>query len=343
MNSKNHGLNNSTILSTMNVKRCLLIFTFSIITNLLCAQHLPGNSVYQTIKTADDVRLFTLDIGSKSAENTYLVLHGGFGAEHSYLLQAILPHTDKNRFILFDQRGSLRSPAPNSLITFKNFVEDVEQIRKEYGLKKINILAHSNGTTITLDYLYSYPESVNKLILIGCPLSIIDSKYFTDLNKQLADYQNELQLWQQRVESNIAEKVAKYGLGDDENLSGIESTLKQKIIYTANHTYLMNDIERTQNAFFNPEVYTALQQNESAGTWALRTSRMSQALTQTKNTVLIVVINGAHDFVDPLGHVWKEIDRQIEHLKYIMIPESGHNIWLDKPNEFREVLEGVLD
>jgi len=67
--------------------------------------------------SSDGTQIYVRAIGKgdKSAD-PIIVLHGGFGAEHSYLIPAIEPLSKKHRFVLFDQRGSLRSPAtPMSL------------------------------------------------------------------------------------------------------------------------------------------------------------------------------------------------------------------------------------
>ena len=43
-----------------------------------------------------------------TGKDTVLVLHGGFGAEHSYMLTALRPLEKQYHFVLYDQRGSLR-------------------------------------------------------------------------------------------------------------------------------------------------------------------------------------------------------------------------------------------
>src|SRR5690606_26464776 len=56
----------------------------------------------------DEVRLYVLQVGHAEAQGSpIVVLHGGVGAEHSYLLPAFLPLADRHRFTFFDQRGSL--------------------------------------------------------------------------------------------------------------------------------------------------------------------------------------------------------------------------------------------
>ncbi len=330
-----------TDLKKMKLSKTLLAICVLMLASASFPQNLPANGIYHYLKTDDGVLLYVLDLGNRNAENTYIVLHGGFGAEHSYLVRPLLPHTAKNRFILFDQRGSLRSPAADNLLTFENFVKDVEHIRKEFGLSKVNILAHSNGSTIALDYLHHHPDKVNKLIMIGCPLSILDGKYFKDLTEPINKHMAELEIWQSGVNKKIEEKKLAYKLTDSENLKGTQSTLLQKILYAANHTYLMIDIEGTQNAFFNQDVFPALQKNAKGDEWSKRTSRMSEALA--KSSIPIFLINGEHDFVDPAGHVWPVVSEQVKHMKYFKINNAGHNTWLDQPKEFNKVLKAALN
>jgi pimeloyl-ACP methyl ester carboxylesterase len=48
---------------------------------------------------------------------------------------AIRPRADRCRFILYDQRGSFRTPVlPPAKISFKALVEDLEQLRQRLGL-----------------------------------------------------------------------------------------------------------------------------------------------------------------------------------------------------------------
>ncbi|RAW02102.1 alpha/beta fold hydrolase [Pseudochryseolinea flava] len=64
----------------------------------------------------------TLGYGS----DTVVLLHGGWGGEHHTLLDAVRGLEDKFLFVLYDQRGSLRSPFPDSLISFEHHIEDLE-------------------------------------------------------------------------------------------------------------------------------------------------------------------------------------------------------------------------
>ena len=96
-----------------------------------------------------------------------VVLHGGWGAEHSYLLNAIKGLETQFRFIFYDQRGSLRSPCKPEFISQEKHVQDLETLRKELKLEKLTIFAHSNGTRLAMLYLQKYAEQVKTLVLAG--------------------------------------------------------------------------------------------------------------------------------------------------------------------------------
>src|SRR5712692_8127877 len=93
-----------------------------------------------------------------------IVLHGGWGSEHSYLLNAIKGLETQFRFIFYDQRGSLRSPCKLEFISQEKHVQDLETLRKELKLEKVTIVAHSMGTRLAMFYLQKYPDRVKTLV-----------------------------------------------------------------------------------------------------------------------------------------------------------------------------------
>jgi hypothetical protein len=97
----------------------------------------PVNQWYMNTKDADGTKLqhYIAEYGIESKPgNTIIVLHGGWGSEHSYLVPVIKPLAGEYRFVLYDQRGSLRSPAnPPAKITYANLIEDLDQLRQRLG------------------------------------------------------------------------------------------------------------------------------------------------------------------------------------------------------------------
>ena len=117
------------------------------------------------LPTADKAcTLYVFEIGQGSP---VVVVHGGFGSEHSYLLDSVKGLTNQHRFIFYDQRGSLRSPCPLDSVSFMAHIEDLETLRKALGIEKLDIFAHSMGTMITAEYMKDHPDHVGKVVLAG--------------------------------------------------------------------------------------------------------------------------------------------------------------------------------
>ena len=70
-------------------------------------------------------------------------------------------------FYRFDQRGNGYSDWDPQNITFNNFVDDLDAVVNDAGLKKFPLFALSQGTAVSLAYTAKYPEKVNKLIILG--------------------------------------------------------------------------------------------------------------------------------------------------------------------------------
>ena len=95
-------------------------------------------------------------------------------------------------FILYrtTRRGSLRSPFPDSLITFDNHIHDIELLRKELNLKKIILVGHSMGAVLASAYASKYPDRVRNLILLA-PANLKNP--IPDEEKKILEIQREKQ------------------------------------------------------------------------------------------------------------------------------------------------------
>jgi len=96
-----------------------------------------------------------------------VILHGGAGLDHTYLLPQMLKLADHYSLIFYDQRGSGRSTgAVDSVsITVDNFVNDLEQVRKALHFEQITLLGHSWGGLLAMEYACRFPNRVRRMIL----------------------------------------------------------------------------------------------------------------------------------------------------------------------------------
>jgi proline iminopeptidase len=82
-----------------------------------------------------------------------LVLHGGPGAHHDYLLPQMLTLAGRHELVFYDQRGGGRSrtddPTP---ITWQRHVDDLGHVVQELGLQPLTLVGYSWGALLALLY-----------------------------------------------------------------------------------------------------------------------------------------------------------------------------------------------
>ncbi|MFI5310809.1 MAG: alpha/beta fold hydrolase [Gemmatimonadales bacterium] len=110
----------------------------------------PPRSSGFTVTT--DVPLFWCAYGTPGAPRL-LVLHGGPGADHEYLLPQFLDLADKHELIFYDQRGGGRSRNDaREPITWQTQVSDLERVVRELVDGAPTIVGYSWGAMLALLY-----------------------------------------------------------------------------------------------------------------------------------------------------------------------------------------------
>lgn len=122
----------------------------------------------ESFLAANGVRLFTRRIGSGAL---VVVLHGGPGAHHDYLL----PQYDRlagNRALqYYDQRGGGRSPVPRDVpVGWRAQVADLDALLNRWDLASATLLGYSWGGLLAMLYAVDHPTRVGRLALV-CPAS----------------------------------------------------------------------------------------------------------------------------------------------------------------------------
>ena len=98
------------------------------------------------------VPLYWARYGPVGAEKI-VVLHGGPGADHQYLLPQMLHLAEKYDVLFYDQRGGGRSKSGDSEpITWRTHVDDLGKIVEEFGLNPLTVVGYSWGGLLALLY-----------------------------------------------------------------------------------------------------------------------------------------------------------------------------------------------
>ena len=82
-----------------------------------------------------------------------LVLHGGPGAHHDYLLPQVLALADDRELVFYDQRGGGKSKTDDRTpITWRTHVDDLDQVVREFELGSPTIVGYSWGGLLAMLY-----------------------------------------------------------------------------------------------------------------------------------------------------------------------------------------------
>ncbi len=97
-----------------------------------------------------------------------VVLHGGPGADHNYLLPGFDALATGRTLIYYDQRGGGRSPVPREVpVGWREQVADLEALREVWGLARLTIAGYSWGGMLAMLYAIAHPARVERLALVS--------------------------------------------------------------------------------------------------------------------------------------------------------------------------------
>ncbi|MEO8448251.1 MAG: alpha/beta fold hydrolase [Gemmatimonadota bacterium] len=111
------------------------------------------------------ITLFERRIGSGPET---VVLHGGPGAHHDYLLPGFDALVPGRTLIYYDQRGGGRSPVPREFpVGWQEHVADLDALRALWGFDRLSLAGYSWGGLLSVLYALEHPDRVASLALVS--------------------------------------------------------------------------------------------------------------------------------------------------------------------------------
>lgn len=111
------------------------------------------------------VRLYTRRVG---AGPPVVVLHGGPGAHHDYLLPQYDRLARDRTLLYYDQRGGGRSPVSRATpVGWRDHVADLEALREHWRLDQLTLLGYSWGGLLAVLYALEHPNRTGRLALVA--------------------------------------------------------------------------------------------------------------------------------------------------------------------------------
>jgi len=133
-----------------------------------------------------------------------LLLHGGPGADHCYMLPQMLHLGEKYDVLLYDQRGGGRSKSDTRVpVTWQTHVEDLAAVVTEFGLEPLSVVGYSWGAMLAL--LYTIEQRKNPHLVPPARLALISpapltSEYRRQFEAEFVRRQQQPQIEKMRVE-----------------------------------------------------------------------------------------------------------------------------------------------
>ena len=287
----------------------------------------PFNEGY--LKVSELHEIFYEECGSKG-KKAVVFLHGGPGG-------GIQPnyrrYFDPNEYhiVLFDQRGCGKSKpfAEIEENTTWDLVEDIEKLRVHLGIEKWSVFGGSWGSTLSLTYAQTHPESVDALFLRGIFMlrkKEIDWFYQEGASKIFPD------AWEKYIAPIPAEErddfvKAFYKRLTSENKDIRSEAAKAWSVWEASTSKLIQSSE-LMDSFAGDEFADAFARIECHYFTNKGFFKDEDQLLKNIDKIRhipAIIVQGRYDVVCPMESAW-ELHRAWPEAKLEIIDDAGHSL-----------------
>jgi proline iminopeptidase len=239
----------------------------------------------------------------------------------------------------YDQRGSLRSPCPDSVLSVNDQLNDIERIRKSFRSERINLIGHSMGSWLAMAYLEKFPDHASKLILIS---SLNPRNAIPEEKKASASY-NEAHFKRiyQSQDSLQPTVFKKFGLPNSPTKQDWQNMPQSKKFYINQFWAASGKITNYQNWEKDPTGSNFLFKSRVAEIIAPTMPRSYDFTLSIKNhSYPVIFIKADGDYLSP--DILRKSIEGIATARMELISGAGHNMWLEQPRKFRDVMIKAL-
>ena len=288
----------------------------------------PFNTFY--LPVSDLHTIYVEESGNKNGKPV-IFLHGGPGGGVDPKYRRYF-NPDKWRIIMFDQRGCGKSTPFAELKenTTWDLVDDIEKIRKHLSIDRWVVYGGSWGSTLSLAYSQTYPDSCKALILRGIFLVRKKeihwfyqegaSKIFPD------DWQSFIAPIPIEKRDNLLEAYYNLLIGKDSSKK-IEaakawSTWEGSTVRLIQDKDFIGDFsdEKFAEAFARIESHYFMN-----NAWFNSDNLLIEIVDKIRH-IPAVIIHGRYDVICPVENAW-ELHQAWPESELHIIPDAGHSIF----------------
>lgn len=278
--------------------------------------------VREMFVTTRSTQLYVRMAGNPEADRILIMIHGGPGLSHRYLLGLEQLVGQELMVVSYDQRSSGRSTPPTAhedpeqarnfdLLTYS---QDLEAVRSAVaGQKQVDLLGHSWGGLVALHYATLYPQHVHSLLLIG------------NIPPTWSGFQAGLVRFQQRLQTLQRQGLIPLVLPTDR----WEQIKCMFPVYMGDPTYPL-PIDQFEYSHIIEQLTIAMIQGFD----------LTDQVAKLPHRVLILWGEN-----DAFGKAWGEETKAAlsnASVEFVVIPDGGHFGWMECPDAFSHSIRTFL-
>ena len=268
-------------------------------------------------------RLFYQSVGKG---DPIIVVHGGPGMNHEYLLPGMLGLARSHRVLFYDQRGGGRTEGEvnASTMSFDRFLSDIDAIRDSLKLGRPVLLGHSWGGFLAMRYAAKYPEQLRALILMNTEEP---GQRYHDASQQLV---------KQRLTADDATELIR--LTSPSMNRGDSGTMNPILRIYFRATFADRSLANQLAVSLDPRTTRNM---EAVATFVMGPIVKNDYWREVATIrVPTLVVQGAQDVV-PLAMA-RELARTIPFAQLTIIDNAGHFPYIEKPVETFAAMNSFL-
>jgi proline iminopeptidase len=263
------------------------------------------------------VSIFERRIGSGPPT---VVLHGGPGAHHDYLLPGFDALARGRELIYYDQRGGGRSAVSRETpVGWREQVADLEDLREQWGLERLALVGYSWGGLLALLYAVEFPDRVSRLALVSPAPAWRDAR--NEFERRFAERNLAPELQQQRA------ALRESGLREQD-----PDRYAQRLFELSVAPYFFDPARARDLTPFRVTGRTQQEVWASLGDYDLRPSLSRLSLPS-------IILHGE---ADPIPIETSAAVARLLGAELHRLPRSGHVPYVEAFDEFVRLLDGFL-
>ena len=257
----------------------------------------------------------------------------GWGPSSLYLQNGLKPLEAKLTLVYIDMRGSGGSsrPADRTHMSQSVMADDIEALRQRLGVDSIDLLGHSDGGTIALEYAERHPEHLRKLVLVAP--AVLGDRDEKTIHATMKLWEND-PVYRDAVRE-VRAADTDWRAADFDDAKFLASLTKMLPLY-------LSDPQRYLDPFIKSFGDSSLSAfSQIAEEDAMRKDARDQTRDLGRVRAKTLILNGTVDWVCPYP-VAQRLHEALPGSQLSLYANRAHMLWIEAPDRFFAEVEQFL-